>query len=217
MKHLHATVRLSLGLVAMLFAASPSTASPIGFVAFDAGQGQTGDQYAFSVTNLSGGFAIFPEFQILDPIAFTDWSLTLDDGTILVDSTSEYAPGAPLGSIDPGAFLTTSGLPFANLLFPSTTTFPSLTFTALLSDTIFHAMDDVGVITTYMASSASITTTLLPSSGGFLIGGEAALLDVDVMPVPVAVPEPATWTLVTPAVAFMLWRRRRQTNAGVGR
>src|SRR5262245_15138511 len=84
MKHLHAAARIGLVLAAMLFAALPSTASPIGFIAFDAGQGQTGDQYAFNVTNLSGGFAIFPEFQILDPIAFTDWSLRLDDGTIVV-------------------------------------------------------------------------------------------------------------------------------------
>lgn len=216
MKHLHAALRISVVVAAILCAASPSAASAIGFVAFDAGQGDTGDQFAFNVTNLSGGFALFPEFQILDPIAFTDWSLTLDDGTVLADSTSEYAAGSPLGSIDPGAFLSASGLPFANLLFPSTTAFSSLTFSALLSETIFHAMDDVGAITTYVVSSAVITTKLLAAPGSVLIGGETALLDVDVTTAPVAVPEPATWTLVAPALAFAIWRRRHAT-IGVAR
>jgi hypothetical protein len=191
----------------MLVCTSPAMASPIGFIAFDTGQGPTGDQSAFGVTNLSGGFALFPEFQVLDPIAFTNWSLTLDDGTVLLDSTSESAPGTALGSIGPGAFLDGSGLPISNLLFPSTAAFPSLTFTALLSDTIFHAMDDLGVVTTYIATSASITATLFPTAGGFLMGGETGLLDVGVTAI--AAPEPATWELVAAGAIAMWWRRRR--------
>jgi len=208
MKHAFAAVRIGLAFAAMLVVASPSAAAPIGFIAFDAGQGPTGDQNAFSVTNLSGGFALFPEFQIIDPISFTNWSLTLSDGTTLVDSTSEVSPGVPLGAIGPGAFLDTGGLPFANLLFPSTTQFQSLTFTALLSDTTFSVMDELGVITTYLATSATISATLLPLAGGFLSGGETALLDIDVK----AVPEPATWALVV-AAAIALWRWSRRSRA----
>jgi hypothetical protein len=184
----------------LLLVSSPSLAAPIGFIAFDGGQGPTGDQFAFSVTNLSGGFALFPEFQILDPISFTDWSVLLDDGTTLVDSTT-------LGSIGPGAFLDGLGQPFSSFLFPSSAAFASLTFTALLSATTFQAMDDLGVITTYVVNSATITATLLPVVGGILAGGELAPLDVDVK----AVPEPATLALVAIGAGFILWRgwRRR--------
>jgi len=140
---------------------------------------------AFTVSNFSGPFSLFPELPV-------STSLTLI-GTIITVIQSGTPSSSSLGSIGPG---------FSQLPVLATDSFSEATFHATLSQTTFTLGDG----TTFQADSGSVVATLLPAFGPSLsAGNDFVFLTVTGSPVLAPVPEPASWLLLTAAAPWIIW------------
>jgi hypothetical protein len=170
----------------------------IGLISFDVfipGDINTPGVNVFNIFNftgdpLLGGFALPPDFPVMDSLTLLSGSLTLmSAGSPLV---------IPLGALVPGALSPTDPVQF-----PDTSLFTGAIFTATLSQTSFLLSDG----STFLAGSSTITAELLPSSGSSLVAGT----DFAVMTVS-DVPEPSTSLLLGTALAILVGIRRRKEH-----
>jgi|SRR5579864_864166 len=147
---------------------------------------------AFTVSNMTGAFSAEPDFPASTALTFQSANLTLTPPPV--------PPPNPLGDIGPN-----SGTQV--LFFPDFVSFSSGEFTATLDKTVF-GLGDGSVFT---ADSSSLDVTLLPSIGTNLTAGtDFALITVSGTISAPAVPEPATWSLLLVAMAWLgaqAWRR----------
>ena len=167
----------------------PGATINLGVISFDTvipGDPQTPGVNAFNVTNLTGTFALPPDFPVVDPITFINSTANLLGTTISI------------GDITPGSASLTA------LTFPDTQLFPFFTLVGSLSQTSFILADG----TTFTATSNSVMASLRPSIGSTLTPG------VDFAVITVSdIPEPAT-TALSSAVVFglVLLNRRRSSK-----
>ena len=148
---------------------------------------------AFTVSNQTGGFFSQPDFPASSALTFQSANMTLNP---------PGPPPNPLGDIGPNAGTQV-------LFFPDFVSFDSAEFTATLDKTVF-GLGDGSVFT---ADSSSLDVTLLPSIGTNLTAGtDFALITVSGTISAPAVPEPATWSLLLVAVAWLgtqAWRKHK--------
>ena len=179
--------RVTVLILAACLAASADSMS-LGILSFDLPLGSTSDQ--FTITNLTGASELPPDFPVTTALIFQNAKLAL------------FGPDAPaspilLGDIDASGKV--SGL------FADGSRFTSAVFTATLSATTL-SVDGGGTETV----DSSITTTLSPLSGLFLVAG-ADFTVIEAAP-PSSVPEPSAFVLLVSLagiVALSTWVRRR--------
>ncbi len=153
----------------------------------------------FDISNFTGdpllaGFALPPDFPVLDFLTFLSSSLTLTgSGSPLV---------IPLGDLGPGALSPTDPVQF-----PDTSVFTGAVFTATLSQTSFLLADG----STFVAGSPAISATVLPSSGPSLVAGtDFAVLTVSSLS---NIPEPNNALLLGAFLAILIGVNRRKAHA----
>lgn len=151
---------------------------------------------AFTVSNLTGnpmmaGFALPPDFPVIDSLTFRNASLMLN-GALGLQTIS-------LGDLAPGQFSPLS------LHFTDTRRFSSAILNATLDRQSFQLAGD----TTYTADSANITAELVPASGPSLVPGSDVVL-ILANNTPSSVPEPASSGFVLVGVTVFLAFRRAQ-------
>jgi hypothetical protein len=146
-------------------------------------------QNAFTLTNLTGAFSLFPDYPVADNLTLLGASLT--PSGFAASSFGDLAPGS------------------SQVAFSASNTFASALLEATLSQTVFTLGDG----TTFQADSNLVTVSLLPSSGNSLTPGvDYAILTVSGAPVTSPVPEPPTWVLLVvslPLLGFSVFRLRR--------
>ena len=125
----------------------------IGLMSYDVlipGDVNTPGTNVFNISNFtgdpsSGGFALPPDFPVMDSLTFLNSSLTLmNGGSPLVILLGDLGPGA-LSPTDP-------------VQFPATSLFTGAIFTATLSQTHFLLSDG----STFVAGSSIISAAILP-------------------------------------------------------
>jgi hypothetical protein len=170
----------------------------IGLISYDVlipGDANTPGTNVFNISNFtgdpaSGGFALPPDFPVIDALTFLNSSLTLmNGGSPLV---------IPLGDLGPGVLSPTDPLQF-----PATSLFTGAIFTATLSQTSFLLSDG----STFVAGSSTISAAVLPSSGTSLAAG----IDFAVITVS-NVPEPNSALLLGAAAAILIGINRRKEH-----
>ena len=160
----------------------------LGILSFDGVVGSTSDQ--FTILNLTGASELPLDFPVTTAVIFQNAKLAL------------LGPDAPASPILLGDIDASGG---AAGLFADGSRFTSAVFTATLNATTL-SVDGGGTETV----DSSITTTLLPSSGLFLVAG-ADLAVIEAAP-PSSVPEPSAFVLLVSLagiVALSTWVRRR--------
>lgn len=177
-----------------------NTVINIGLISFDVsipGDMNTPGANVFNILNFtgdpsSGGFALPPDFPVMDSLTFLNSSLTLmSGGPPLV---------IPLGDLGPGSLSPTDPVQF-----PDTTSFSGAIFTATLNQTSFLLADG----STFVAGSSTIAAEILPLSGPFLVAGS----DFAVIAVSEA-PEPSTMFLVGGVLVILIGMRRKKHVRG---
>jgi hypothetical protein len=150
--------------------------------------------YNFSGDPASGGFALPPDFPVMDYLTFLSSSLTLmNGGSPLV---------IPLGDLGPGALSPTDPVQF-----PDTSLFAGAIFTATLSRTNF-LLSGGGA---FLATSSTITAEVLPASGPSLVAGtDFAVITVSDVS---NVPEPRTTLLLGTVLAQLIAINRKKNHA----
>jgi hypothetical protein len=149
----------------------------------------------FNILNLtgdpsSGGFALPPDFPVIDSLTFLNSSLTLfDGGSPIVILLGDLGPGA-LDPTDP-------------VQVPAGSLFSAAVFSATLSQTQFLLSDG----STFTAGSSAVSATILPSSDTSLTAGtDFALIAVS------SVPEPSS-VLLLGAIAVILIGNQQKIRA----
>lgn len=177
--------------LALLFNASPASATPVGFISFDTFIPGPVGVNAFTVANLTELYSLPPDFPVLDSLSF----LT---ATLSVMSAGGDTQVIDLGDLGPG-FVDNAGL-----LFSDTAVFTSAMFAATLNSLEFLLADG----STFQAASSVISVLLLPSVGSSLLPGDFSVIDI--APVSNAVAEPSTLVLL--GIGLMgCWRSRRRS------
>lgn len=199
-----------LSLMMLLAPIVTAQADPIdlGFISFDnliPSDGDVAGINGFTIGNFTGdpatgGFALPPDFLVFTPILFSNSTMTVVEGST---STSFL-----LGNLGPGFFLPDA------LQFLTSAQISSATFFAEIGPLVFTLANG----TTYESNAATVSATLLPSSGAFLSAGlDLALLTIDAdpqVPPPTGVPEPQTLLMVGSGIAILAgWRRRRRDRS----
>jgi hypothetical protein len=158
----------------------------------------------FEINNLTGVFALPPDFPIADGLTLQSASLTL---------TGDVNQVVLLGDMGPG-----SVTPFDSL-FPDTTQILSAELTATLSDTTF-LLDDGS---SFQASSPVVHAILMSSSGPdkpnniddfavITVSGDL-VVDPPPPPPPGEIPEPSSYWLLIGVVPWVLMKRRQRGTA----
>jgi hypothetical protein len=149
----------------------------------------------FNISNFtsdpaSGGFALPPDFPVMNSISFLGSSLTLLDGgsQIII----------PLGDLGPGSLS-----PADPVQFPGTASFGRAVFSATLSQTSFLLSNGIA----FVAGNAAFSIDVLPSSGTSLVPGA----DFSVIAVS-DVPEPGSVVLVGTGLATLIRTNRRKKH-----
>ena len=174
----------------------------VGLISFDnliPGDANNPGVNLFNISNFTGdpllaGFALPPDFPVLDFLTFSNSSLTLNSGGVsTVISLGDIGPGA-LSPTDP-------------VQFPDTASFSSVVFTANLNQASFR-VDGGGA---FVAQSTAIVAQILPSSGASLAAGfDFAVITVD--EATPSAPEPGSaYLLVAAAGALTRFVRMRFT------
>jgi hypothetical protein len=145
----------------------------------------------FDISNFTGdpnlnGFALPPDFPVLDFLTFQGASLTLtSNGTPTMISLGDIGPGF-LSPTDP-------------VQFPDTTEFESAEFDATLLSPSFTLSDG----TTFTVDSTNVDTLLMPSAGNSLTAGiDFAVIEVSGTVASTA-PEPGGASLIGAASALL--------------
>lgn len=196
------TVRACLVMLLALVLASRATAMPISIGTLTYDEFIPGATTAFNITDLTGVFALAPDFPVSTEVTFHGALLHLvEEGGAESD--------VPLGDVSPGPLLD-SGNPLFALQFPSGVGFVSAQFTATLAVSSFLLVGG----DTFLPSASSIVANLVPSSGHLLAPGDVAPIDVEGERVPgPTVPEPAAAMLLIVASAAVFMRRRARSRA----
>lgn len=173
----------------------------VGLISFDvliAGDTNTPGVNVFDTFNFTGdpalgGFALPPDFPVLDSVIFLNSSLTLlNSGSPLV---------IPLGDLGPGALSPTDPVQF-----PATSLFTEAIFSATLSQMSFLLSDG----STFAAGSPTIAADLIPSSGPSLVAGtDFSIITVSNVS---AVPEPGSGLLLGAVLAILIAIRVRKQH-----
>lgn len=176
--------------VLLLAGCLPASADPmtLGSLSFDSIIAGISDQ--FTISNLSG-IDLPPDLPVITTVTFQNAELALFGPSI---------PASPilLGDIIPGTF--------ASGLISDASQITSAVFTATLSETIL-SLDGGGTETV----DSSITATLLPSSGLYLVAGTDSTVIEATAPT-TALPEPSTSAMAVSLIglaALMSLIRRR--------
>jgi len=155
---------------------------------------------ALNISNMTGTFSAGSDFPAITPLTFQSATLTL--------SPAESNPVPALGDVGPGLLLNAFFNPW--LLAPDTDASGSARFQATLDKTVFSPGDG----SVFTADSSLLNdVTLLPSNGTNLTAGtDFALITVLGTISAPAVPEPARWSLLQVAMAWLgyqAWRRHK--------
>ncbi len=153
---------------------------------------------SFDVLNLTGPFALPPDFPVAEELIFESAVLELYQETGLWGVF-------PLGDAGPGPLVDTFGDPLVQA--PGDVAFTSARFTASLSQTHFTAGGAA-----MAANSNAIEVLLLPASGSVLVPGlDFAAIYVEATPA--EVPEPRTMGLMALGALVLAVGRRRSRLA----
>lgn len=178
----------------------------VGILSFDVlipGDTTTPGVDAFDISNLTGdptlgGFALPPDFPTLASLTFLNSTLTLSNG-----ASSQIVN---LGDIAPGVFSDLS------LQFVDGTPFTSAIFSATLSAT---SLNISGAAQDFVADSANLTATLLPTAGtGLTAGVDLVVLNVSgSFPPPPTVPEPSTAEPILAVGMLAVWLLNKRAHS----
>lgn len=190
-------------LAALLFVltlAHPARASamsiPVGIVAFDTFIPGPDGTNAFFISNLTGMFALDPDFPVASPLVFN---------SPLLEWTGPAGSPFDFGNvgIGPGPHD-----PDFEIQFPDTAALMSARFTAVLNQAVFALTDG----RLFQAISINIEANLFNPAGA-LVPGDLAILSVEANEItaPVGVPEPSSLMLLGTALAgsYRVWRKTK--------
>ena len=184
-------------LAACLLSILPVDAVPIpvgalSFTEFIPGDVSLPGVNAFDILNLTGAFALPPDFPLTGPLTFQSATIEIYQGLTLWGTLA-------LGDIGPGPALDLSGNPLIQV--PGDLVFTSARLTAISSSPLYTNID----------------VTLLPSLGGELSPGlDSVLIFVDEA-TPAQVPEPSTaWMMLAALLAIPAVRKRAAVLALAG-
>jgi len=167
----------------------------LGFVSFDGfipGTLTSPGVNEFSINNFTGdpalgGFALPPDFPVLDFVTFTNAQLTIEESF-----GNEFFA---LGDIGAGTVLSD--------LITASVDVLSAKFSARLEQTVLTLTLTLADGSTFMTGSAYVEAAWVPSSPPFLAPGDFALITVS------RVPEPASWCLLLAVSLPIVFKRRR--------
>jgi hypothetical protein len=170
-----------------------ATLAPVGVFSYDtfipAGGGSPGIT-AFNVSNLTGVWALPPDFPVVGSLTFQSASLTLT----WIDLSQQVFM---LGNIGPGFLLDSGGNPVVQV--PADQLFNSAEFTATLTASTFSTYDG----SVFSANSTAVDVTLLPSSGSTLVADiDGTTIEV-AGSVEAAAPEPSFYGFLMVAITLM--------------
>ncbi len=148
-EHAHVAVAIAVVLVLALLLPSAAEALPIGLLSFDLFVPGPGGINAFNILNLTGPFALPPDFPVLD-------ALTFGGATLHLMETGGALHDIALGNLAPGPVLDAGGNPVVQ--FPDIMGFVSATLESTLGDVF-------------------IAVTLSHVTGGPLVPGDLAVID----------------------------------------
>ena len=177
-----------------------ATATPIalGVMVFDTFIPGPDGTNAFFISNLTGPFALLPDFPVATSITFESPSLSW-----LGPAGSPYDFGG--AGIGPGTLDPAFPIQFSDIV-----SFASATFTALLSTSVFELGDG-----RVFQAASSLITAQLTNLGGVLTPGDFLVLSTEAEEI-ATVPEPATLMLLASGLAaYTAVRgraRRRQSS-----
>jgi hypothetical protein len=174
--------------------AATATTLAIGVVTYDTFIPGPGGTNAFFVSNLTGGFALPPDFPVATELVLQS---PLMQWSGVAGSPFDFGGvGIGAGSHDPDL----------QLQFPDTDLFASAKFTATIDHSTFQLADG-----RFFAAVSTTVEAVLIDPTGLLAPGDFAVLTVDANEIrPQAVPEPGTLTLVVTALAAFGARARRE-------
>lgn len=150
----------------------------VGLISFDnlvpAAPGAAGVN-VFTLYNFTGSNSFPPDAPVVSSLDFLNTTVTLDGSDVVNAAT-----------ISPGSVQSPS------LEFSTTDNFTEADFSAQLSSLTFSANGQ-----TYLASSSTVTATLLPSTLPDLIAGtDFVTIEIEASPISAPVPEPGGFALV---------------------